>query len=452
MRKRNPILFLGDAIAMYAALILALIIRGGWRFMTESLTAHLLPFTALFAVWSIVLYINDFYSRRRLRVDIGFGRSLFNATLANLGVAVAFFYLIGPTIGIAPKTNLFLVMALFVGLFLVWRRTVAGMMVSNRSRKSVLFLEPDHLGETLIRQMMSDSSVPYRAEGVVRASGDNSGLPPQLPVHCDIHDAHGIASRLGAETVVVGNISFTDLHRQLYRLTLNGSTVVDAASFWEELNQEIPIFVIDTPWLVNNFKDMHKREFEILKRLRDFVGAMIIGFGLSGILLVVAGAVRASSHGPIFYRQTRVGKDGRQFTLIKFRTMREDAERDGPQWSTKNDDRVTPVGRVLRHTHLDELPQIWNIIRGDMSFIGPRPERPEFVGQLEEQIPYYSIRHLVRPGVSGWAQVNYRYGASVDDSARKLAYDLYYIKRRNHLLDLKIALKTAATVFRGEGR
>jgi len=452
MGRRKPALFLGDLAAMYTALVLALVLRGGFLFALEALPTHFVSFTLLFLVWFVVLYINDFYSRRRLRVDLNFARSLINAALVNTGIAVAFFYLIGPSVGISPKTNLFLIIALWLVLFVFWRRVASGMMVSDRSRKSVLFLEPDQLGETLIGQMHSDASVPYRAEGVVRASGNESGLPVGITVYSRVHETDRIAAELGVETVVVGNTSIGDLHRHLYKLALNGSTVVDAASFWEELNREIPIFVIDTAWLVNNFRDMHKREYEIIKRARDLVCALMMGTALSGVLVAVACAVKISSPGPVFYRQVRVGKDGRRFSLAKFRTMREDAERDGPQWSVKNDDRVTRVGRVLRHTHLDELPQLWNIVKGEMSFVGPRPERPEFVGQLEEQIPYYSMRHLVRPGVSGWAQINYRYGASVDDSARKLAYDLYYIKRRGHLLDLKIGLKTAATVFRGEGR
>jgi exopolysaccharide biosynthesis polyprenyl glycosylphosphotransferase len=437
---------------MYAALILALILRGGFVFAFEVLPAHLASFSILFAAWFVVLYINDFYSRRRLRVDLNFFRSLFNATLANLGIAVAFFYLIGPAFGIAPKTNLFLVVGLQLVLFTLWRRLAFGLMVSDRSRKSVLFLEPDQLGETLIGQMHADDAVPYRAEAVIRSSGNQAGLPQGVTVHDRVEDTPHIAARHGVETVVVGNTAIGDLHRHLYRLTLNGSNVVDAASFWEELNREIPIFVIDTMWLVNNFRNMHKQEYEVIKRGRDFLCAVLLGSLLSVPMAMIAVTVRFSSSGPVLFRQVRVGKDGRSFTLVKFRTMREDAERDGPQWSVRNDDRVTRVGRVLRHTHLDELPQLWNIIRGDMSFVGPRPERPEFVSQLEEQIPYYSLRHLVRPGVSGWAQINYRYGASVDDAARKLAYDLYYIKRRGHLLDLKIGLKTAATVFRGEGR
>ncbi|MBU0624740.1 sugar transferase [Patescibacteria group bacterium] len=452
MKIRNIILLLGDLITMYMALILALIARHGFSSALENIPSHIVPFTLLFLAWLVVLYINDFYSRRRLRVDLAFIRSVFNATLANLGIAVAFFYLIGPTIGITPKTNLFLVTAFSVGLFILWRRVISGMLVSDRGRKSVLFLEPDQLGETLIHQMFADTAMPYRTEGVVRVSGDTMNLPTGLVVHSELHEAERVIGDRGIETVVVGGASFGDLHRQLYRLTLSGAVVVDTATFWEDLNREIPIFVIDTAWLVRNFGDMHKRQFEIVKRTRDFVCALILGTVLSGVLILTAIAVKISSSGSVFYRQIRVGKDGRHFTLVKFRTMREDAEKNGPQWSVKGDQRVTKIGRFLRHTHLDELPQLWNIIKGDMSFVGPRPERPEFVGQLEERVPYYSLRHLVRPGVSGWAQINYSYGASVQDSAKKLAYDLYYIKHRGHLLDVKIGLKTLAMVFRGEGR
>jgi exopolysaccharide biosynthesis polyprenyl glycosylphosphotransferase len=452
MKLRNIILLIGDLAVMYMALILALIVRHGLSSALIDVPSHIRPFSLLFLAWLVVLYINDFYSRRRLRVDSRFIRSVLNATLVNLGIAVAFFYLIGPTVGITPKTNLFLVMAFFIGLFMFWRRVVSDLMISDRHRQSVLFLEPDQLGETLIRQMFADPAVPFRAEGVVSISGDIFNFPAGLKVYSGLSEAARLVSNLGIEIVVVGGSSFGDLHRHFYQITLNGATIIDSATFWEDLNREIPVFVIDTAWLVKNFGDMHKREFEVVKRTRDFVCAFVLGLLLSGVAILVAIAVRFSSRGPIFYRQIRVGKDGRRFTLIKFRTMREDAEKDGPRWSIKGDQRVTAVGRVLRYTHLDELPQVWNILKGDMSFVGPRPERPEFVGQLEEHIPYYSLRHLVRPGVSGWAQINYPYGASVEDAAKKLAYDLFYIKRRGHLLDLKIALKTLAMLFRGEGR
>lgn len=173
---------------------------------------------------------------------------------------------------------------------------------------------------------------------------------------------------------------------------------------------------------------------------------------LSPVFLLIAALIRLDSPGSSIYRQTRVGEGGKTFTLYKFRSMRQDAEQTGAQWAGANDVRITRLGRFLRVTRLDELPQLINVIRGDMSFIGPRPERPEFTSMLEKQIPYYDSRYLVKPGITGWAQVLYPYGASVDDAREKLQYDLYYIKHYSLLLDIAIIFKTVRVVLLGRGR
>ena len=163
-------------------------------------------------------------------------------------------------------------------------------------------------------------------------------------------------------------------------------------------------------------------------------------------------AIRLDSKGPIFYTQTRVGKGGRLFKVVKFRTMRQDAEAaNGAQWAGNNDPRVTPVGKFLRSSRLDEIPQLWCVLRGDMAFVGPRPERPEFVEWLSEEIPYYGVRHMVRPGVTGWAQVKYKYGSTVEDAREKLQYDLFYIKNASIGLDLLIVFQTVKTVLLRRG-
>ncbi|MFA4827508.1 MAG: sugar transferase, partial [Candidatus Shapirobacteria bacterium] len=165
------------------------------------------------------------------------------------------------------------------------------------------------------------------------------------------------------------------------------------------------------------------------------------------ISLIIFLLIKLTSKGPAIYKQIRTGKKENEFILYKFRTMYLDAEKHGPQWSRENDARITPVGKILRYTHLDELPQLINIIKGDISFVGPRPERPEFVAILKEKIPYYEIRHLVEPGVTGWAQINYRYGSSIEDAYEKLQYDIYYLKNRSFVLDFLIVLKTIKSVF-----
>jgi lipopolysaccharide/colanic/teichoic acid biosynthesis glycosyltransferase len=193
--------------------------------------------------------------------------------------------------------------------------------------------------------------------------------------------------------------------------------------------------------------------FLALKRLVDLAVAVVGMAILAVIAPLVAVANALWSPGPLFYRQVRVGLGGRAFPLFKFRSMAPDAESEcGAVWADEGDPRVTPVGRLLRRAHLDELPQVWNILKGEMSLIGPRPERPEFVAILMAQVPFYQARHAVRPGITGWAQVRYRYGSSVDDARVKLEYDLYYIKHQSMYLEMSIVAKTAAAVLRLRGR
>ena len=189
------------------------------------------------------------------------------------------------------------------------------------------------------------------------------------------------------------------------------------------------------------------------KRAFDLIGALFSLVFLSPVLLVIILLQWFTSGGPAFFRQERIGKNGRPFKILKFRTMRVDAEENGPQLTQIDDTcRCTPIGGFLRRHHLDELPQLWNVLRGEMSFVGPRPEREFFIKQLEKEIMYYNLRHTVKPGLTGWAQVMYPYGASIEDAYRKLQYDLYYIKNHDILFDMKILLKTVTIVIFGKGR
>ena len=225
------------------------------------------------------------------------------------------------------------------------------------------------------------------------------------------------------------------------------------ASFYELLTGRIPLGAINQIWFLENLSEGTKRGYEIVKRSGDIIFAIVIGV-ISLILYPFAIlAVKISSPGPIFYRQKRVGQLGKVFEIVKFRTMRKDAEKDtGAIWTTENDPRITKVGNFLRKTRLDEVPQVWNILKGEMSFVGPRAERPEFHDLLRKNVPFYEERYLIKPGLSGWAQINFHYGSSVQDAAEKLKYDLYYIKNRSLLLDLGIILKTVRIAFKQAGR
>jgi sugar transferase (PEP-CTERM system associated) len=259
--------------------------------------------------------------------------------------------------------------------------------------------------------------------------------------------------RLGASEVVVATDDRRGLPvRQLLHCKLAGLRVTDFLDFWERETRTVDLEALRPSWLFYSDGFRCGMVDEILKRTFDIVvSSALLIFSLP-LLLVTACLIKLESAGPILYRQERVGLRGEVFTILKFRSMRADAERDGnPQWAAEGDPRVTRVGAVIRKLRIDELAQILNVLRGDMSFVGPRPERPYFVASLTQSIPYYAERHWVRPGITGWAQINYPYGASHEDARRKLAFDLYYIKNRSIFLDFLILLQTARVIFWNHG-
>lgn len=239
---------------------------------------------------------------------------------------------------------------------------------------------------------------------------------------------------------------------ELLECKLEGIDVVDVASFFERETGHVQLDSVNPSWMVFSDGFCRTSARNLVKRIFDVATSAALLFLTLPVFLVTAVLIIAESGMPIFYRQVRVGECGRPFHVLKFRSMRTDAERDGkPQWAKKGDSRVTRVGRVIRKLRIDELPQLFNVLRGDMSFVGPRPERPFFVRELEGQIPYYASRHTVKPGITGWAQIRYPYGASVEDAREKLQYDLYYAKNHSLFLDVIILLQTAQVVLLGKG-
>ena len=448
-RLRNLILIAGDATALYVSLYVSLWLRGGDTLAGGFWGTYFLPFTFLHATWLAAFYINDFYAPRRWRPNPAFFTALAKATLINGLLAIVFFYLYQSS-GISPKTNLLVHLILSAVAIVGWRWLATLTLQAKLMREPALFVEMDACSADHVAQLANDPTANWGVAGMVH-----------LSEHTPLSGSHWIAdaaalSRLAAErgvrTIVVGNVAYHGLRSELFDLMLSGVTVRDAASFWEDLHGEVPLDCADAAWFFAGFADTRRLAYDAFKRLLDVLAALVLFLLFWWLMLLVALAVRLTGPGRTLYRQRRVGLFGAPFTIYKFRTMTADAEKDGAQWSVKNDPRVTRLGRFLRHTHLDEFPQLWNILKGEMSFIGPRPERPEFVEQLKGALPFYSLRHLVKPGITGWAQVNYPYGASVEDAKRKLAFDLYYVKRRSVFLDLQIALKTIRMVFVGEGR
>lgn len=239
---------------------------------------------------------------------------------------------------------------------------------------------------------------------------------------------------------------------QLLECKLAGIKVLDFSTYFEQVFGQVRVDALRASWLIfgEGFRQGAGRT--LVKRTFDVVASLVLLALAAPVMVIVAALIALESGFPILYRQERVGQGGRIFHVIKFRSMRNDAERDGkPRWATSNDNRITRVGRAIRKLRIDELPQLFNVLKGDMSLVGPRPERPYFVDQLSEQVPFYGARHSIKPGVTGWAQVRYAYGASVEDSVQKLQYDLYYVKNHSLFLDLLIFVETIEVVLTGRG-
>jgi exopolysaccharide biosynthesis polyprenyl glycosylphosphotransferase len=433
-------LVIGDIAALYAALFVTLLIRysGGWY--AEFIGRHALPFTVIFALWIVVFYIAGLYDLRRLRNNLDFFKTLSLTIIVNAALAVGFFYLI-PGLGIAPKTNLFVVLVLFALLETWWRRSFNRARAATQPASNIVVIGAGPAATELCEFLEQNQQLGVR----VHTWFKEATPPDHLAT---IGDWRSFIGANHIDTIVVPR----DLKREtklaaiFFELMTLGVEIRDIPSFYELVFRKVPLSEVNEEWFLEHIP-RQQRFYDGLKRAGEFLFALLLGIVLLPLEFVIALAVALTSQGPVIYRQRRIGQNGRAFTLYKFRTMRTDAEKKGPQWARFKDDRTTAVGRLLRYSHLDELPQLANIIRGNLSFVGPRPERPEFVPALREKVPFYDIRHLIKPGVTGWAQLNHSYGTSDADTYQKLQYDVYYLENRSAILDIAIILKTLRSLF-----
>lgn len=430
------LLFLGDIAALYAALLLALALRYGSNFYAEFLDAHFAPFTVIFILWLVVFYIAGLYDLRRLRNNLDFLKTLALSLVTNAILATLLFYLI-PSFGIAPKTNLIVFLVIFAIVEVYWRRLWNRVTTQGDAPNRILLIGNGPAAKEIETTVAENKQLGYAV--VARLSEEDAAAQGIIEKTARDH---------GANLIVVPH----ELKREagiaptLYGLFGQGASILDLDALYEIIMRKVPLADLKETWFLENIEGS-ARFYDQLKKALEFVGAIVIGLVLLPLELLIALLVRATSRGPVIYRQRRVGKNGREFTLYKFRTMRADAEKNGAQWAEKKDDRTTFIGRILRTTHLDELPQLVNIAKGELSFVGPRPERPEFVANLKSQIPFYEVRLLINPGVTGWAQINYRADLTAEDVEQKLQYDIYYLKNRSVVLDIAIILKTLKSIF-----
>lgn len=428
------ILLGGDIAVMYLSVILTLIVRhfDFNALYKVNLEAHFITYSFLFIVWLLVLFFFDFYEIPLLKNKIEFfSNLLFFSVIAFLIGGVYFYF----QSSITPKTVLLINIVILVFLLFLWRLVFLYFLKLIRYRGKIIIIgfKPE-LKEITAKILAKNKFclVSHLPAGQIDFSLLQQIIKTEKPdlvvLAVDFLKENGLAKSI-----------FTNLPL--------GLNYIDFKQFYEDLFKKVPIDSIDETWFLENFKN-RSHVHRISVRLFDVIFAI---FGCVITLLFfpfIALGIKLNSPGPIIYKQKRIGKNNKSFYLYKFRTMKQDAESNGVQWAIKDDSRRTFFGRVLRATHLDEFPQFFNILIGNLSLVGPRPERPEFVERLKARISFYNTRHVIKPGLTGWAQIKYRYAASDMETKEKLKYDLYYLKHKTLLLNFGIILKTISSTFR----
>lgn len=451
LTERKVMLYLADGLAVGLALLSTLALRLHLPFGWQTVADQPLWFGLLIGLWTACAPLLNAYDLRvAAGVSSGVGR------IIAVALVVAAIYLsipyITPPLHASRLTAASFIL-LMMALTSVGRIGYARLLVQPTFRHRVLIIGAGWAGRSLIEAVRTHADTEYDLVGLIDDDLDRQGeVLDGLAVLGTSQDLTRLAEAHGVSEVIIAITRHETMAGSLVAALMDcrerGIQVTLMQSVYERLTGRVPV--------EHAGKSLHlvlpadrdlNRVYLLVKRVLDLV------IGLAGTLLtailfpVVALALRLEGPGPILYRQARVGRGGRAFVLFKFRTMVPDAEAGGPQWAQEGDSRVTRVGHLLRLLHLDEVPQAINLLRGEMSFVGPRPERPEFVERLASEIPFYRARHAMRPGVTGWAQVNYRYGRSTADAVVKLQYDLYYIKHCSLFLDTLILVRTLGIVL-----
>src|SRR5215212_760853 len=446
---RSLTVFAGELLLIFGSVALAAAVQN-----TPDLASNLGKIALVTMICQLCLYYNDFYdltlvhSSRELIV-----RLLQAAGAASIVLAALYFVVPDLMIG-----NGIFVSALFVFLvaILCWRlafNSVTGSLKLDEER--VLFVGTGETARKVARQILDQHEFAYRVIGFIDDDASRIGERIVNPAIVGTPaDIERLIAQHRIDRIVVG---LSDRRgklpvQELLRAKMAGIRVEDATTTYERVTGKILIDDLRPSWLIFSDGFRVSRLVRWMKRSIDLAFSAVVAVLAFPLMVVTAIAVALESGRPVLYCQERVGENGRTFTLCKFRSMRLDAEKEGtPVWATAGDTRVTRVGRIIRKTRLDELPQLWSVLRGDMSFVGPRPERPYFVAELAKDIPFYQQRHAVKPGLTGWAQVKYRYGSSREDAVEKLRYDLYYIKHLSVIFDLTIVFDTVKVVLFRKG-
>ena len=453
---RTLLLIVAEALLIFFAMVTSAYLRLGWVDAYYELNERVgflkAAVATLFCL--IAFYLYDLYDF----VVMHDRRELVLRLIQALGlawVALAIVMYLVPTLVIGRGVTL-IALPMALALMVIWRVAAHWLLGHPKVGEKILIVGSGESAVEIAREILGRRDAGYRVVGFVDSNAELVGKslinPRVLGTTSEMAD---IARREGVNRVVValGERRGQFPVRELLDMSLSGDVAIEeCASFYERLTGRVSLDMMRPSWLIFSGRGRQSRLSGAVRAAVHRVVALTGALLSLPVALLTAVLIKLDSPGPVLYRQERVGKNGRAFNIMKFRSMRTDAEANGPVWASKNGDaRTTRVGRVIRKIRVDEIPQFWNILKGEMSFVGPRPERPHFVKQLAEEIPFYEQRHLIPPGLTGWAQIKYPYGASIEDARQKLQYDLYYVKNQSLLLDAVIMFETVKTILFGRG-
>jgi exopolysaccharide biosynthesis polyprenyl glycosylphosphotransferase len=456
-----------DLVAINAALFATLILRQDFQPDLVPGAQSINWFVILSVLWLAVALFVDVYSLARAASA---WHSFWTSAAAVLLTDIVYLLIpyVTPPLP-AARLNILSFIVLTTLAVGAWRVFYASVFVQPGFHQRALVVGAGMAGRTLAQAVAATAGTEgnpffgtgYQLIGFIDDDAEKQDSSIEgVPVVGTRRDLFQLARALHPDEIVLAVTNSQNIHDELFQAILEcseaGIRITTMSALYETITGQVPVEHAgqDLTVVLPLRQSATHRFYLLVRRLTD-IAVGLVGLLITFVLIapVIWLANKFSSPGPLLYSQARVGEGGRAFQVVKFRSMISDAEKEtGAVWAQVNDTRITPVGRLMRRTRLDELPQVWNILRGDMTLIGPRPERPEFVRQLTEQVPFYRLRHAVKPGLSGWAQINYQYGASVKDAQIKLQYDLYYIKHRGPLLDITIALKSMQVILGLKGR
>ena len=452
---RTLLLLLAEATLIFGALVGAADLRFGLdNAHYELVERHGLLKAALATCFCLTaFYLFDLYDfvvmhdRRELVL-----RLVQALGLAWIALALTFYAF--PSLMIGRGVAL-IALPLALALMVGWRLSIHWFLGHPDFGERILIVGSGNLAVEVAREVLDRPDAGYRIVGFVGTDSELLGKslinPRVIGITSELTE---VVKRENIDRIVVAmgerrGLLPTEI---LLKLSLAGTvSIEEGATFYERITSRVSLNMMRPSWLIFSGRGRQARLKGLVRSFVHRLVALVGGILSLPIALLTALLIKLDSRGPVFYRQERMGTNGKPFVLVKFRSMRVDAEQSGPVWASKDDQRTTRVGRIIRKIRIDEIPQFWNILRGEMNFVGPRPERPHFVAQLAQEIPYYEQRHLIPPGLTGWAQIKYPYGASIEDARQKLQYDLFYVKNQSLILDAIVLFETIKIILFGRG-